>query len=339
MTATGCAMLPGVDHMPSDPEPGYTTRAAAMSLGVDPEAARSRVARWVRRTPVVDSGHGAFGLRDSVAMKLECLQYAGSFKARGGFNSALGADIPAAGLIAASGGNHGLAVAYVANALGVPAEIFVPQASSPVKVRRIRDLGAEVHVVGALYDDARIACNERAAESGALDIHPYDAPLTVSGQATAGLELMEQVSDLDTVIVAIGGGGLVAGLAAALPDIVRIVGVEPEGSACYRAATEAARPIDVEIHSVAADSLGARRLGSISWDIVSNRVESVLVTDAAIVDTRIRIWEDARLVVEPGGATAMAALTSGAYEPARGERVAVVVCGSNTDPADLVART
>jgi len=294
---------------------------------------------WVRRTPVIESGPGSFGLPDSVVMKLECLQHAGSFKARGSFNSALALDVPSAGLIAASGGNHGLAVAFVARSLGMPAEIFVPEASSAVKVEGIRGLGATVNVVGALYDDARLACNERAAVTGALDIHPYDAPLTVSGQATLGLEILEQVPDLDTVLVAVGGGGLVAGIAAALPDNVRIIGVEPEGSSCLMAACGSSGPVDVDIRSIAADSLGAKRLGAVPWSIIAGRVEPVVVTDEAIVETRQLLWDDFGIVVEHGGATALSALTSGRYVQSEGEKVVVVLCGSNTDPLDLVRRT
>jgi len=316
-----------------------TTRRRSAELGIDVEEARDRIAPWVRRTPVMGSGPGAFGLDESVLMKLECLQHSGSFKARGGFNSALGSEVPAAGLIVASGGNHGQAVAYVGRAIGVGVEVFVPRAASAVKVERIRDLGAVVHVVGEFYDDARVACLERAAETGALDIHPYDAPLTVAGQATLGLELLDQVPDVDTVLVAVGGGGLVAGLAAALPDAVNIVGVEPEGSACLRAAVEYGAPVDVEINSIAADSLGAKRLGDLPWGVVNGRVDSVLVPDAAIAAARSHLWTDARLAVELGGATALAALTCGAYQPAGGERIVVVICGSNTDPADLVRRT
>jgi len=329
-------MLPAMDHNDTASEGREAERETASSLGVDPESAMQRIRPWVRRTPIMDSGRGAFGLQGSVTMKLECLQHAGSFKTRGGFNSALASEIPEAGLIAASGGNHGLAVAFVSRALGVAAEIFVPEASSAVKVRRIRELGATVNVVGALYDDARLACNERAAVSGALDIHPYDAPLTVSGQATVGLELAEQMPGLDTVIVAVGGGGLIGGITAALPRTVRVVGVEPEGSSCLSAALSAGEPVDVEIRSIAADSLGAKRLGSIPWSIIHERVDSIVVSDDAIIAARRMLWDDARVAVEHGGATAMAALTSDQYVPAAGEKVAVVVCGSNTDPTDLI---
>ncbi len=331
-------MLLEMEDSASPTNGNQAASAVLADLGVDPHGARQRISRWVRTTPTMSSGRGAMGLAYSVVVKLECLQHAGSFKVRGGFNSVLSSDIPEAGLIAASGGNHGLAVAHVAKSLGVPAEIYVPTASSPVKVTQIRELGADVHVVGALYDDARMACLERASVSGALDIHPYDAPLTVSGQATVGLELMAQCPDIDTVLVAVGGGGLIAGLASALPDSVRIVGVEPERSACLHAAIEAGRPVDVEIDSVAADSLGAKRLGSIAWAVAGPRVDSVIVSDADIREARLRIWADLGVAVEMGGATAMAALISDRYTPAPDERVAVVLCGSNTDPIDLVDR-
>ncbi len=328
-----------MDHDPPTPFVDASSTVRAHELGVEPDSAMARIAPWVRRTPIVESGPGSLGLQQSVVMKLECLQHSGSFKARGSFNSALALEVPDAGLIAASGGNHGLAVAFVARALGVPAEIFVPEASSAVKVDGIRRLGATVNVVGALYDDARLACVERAAASGALDIHPYDAPLTVSGQATVGVEILHQVPDLDTVIVAVGGGGLVAGITAALPDRVRIIGVEPTGSSCLMSACNSGGPVDVEIRSVAADSLGAKRLGSIPWSIIAGRVEPVVVPDEAIVRARQLLWDDVGIVVEHGGATAMAALTSGRYQPRPDEKVVVVVCGSNTDPSDLVRRT
>ncbi len=317
---------------------GFATRSRAQVLGVDPTEADDRIRPWVRRTPVMELAKGSFGLDHGIVAKLECLQHAGSFKVRGSFNSALAAEIPQAGLIAASGGNHGQAVAYVARALGVAVEIFLPLASSPVKVQRIRQLGAKVTVAGELYDDARLACNERSADTGALNIHPYDAPLTVAGQGTVALELMDQVERFDTVLVAVGGGGLIAGMAAALPDSTRIIGVEPEGSRCLHSAIETGGPVDVEIESVAADSLGAKRIGTLPWAMVESRVESVVVPDREIVEARKRIWDDTRLVVEAGGATALAALTSGAYRPSPDERVAVVLCGSNTDPHDLIDR-
>jgi len=272
---------------------------------------------------------------DGITLKLELLQHGGSFKARGGFNSALAQGVPDAGLIAASGGNHGIAVAYVAAELGVHAEIHVPTTSSPVKIARIRALGAEVRLAGDLYADAQAACDARIAESGALAIHPFDAPLTVAGQGTLGIELEQQLEDVDTVMVAVGGGGLAAGIAAALPE-ARIVCVEPQRCCCLHAALVAGRPVPVEIDSIAADSLGARQLGDVPWSVLQDRVESVLVSDDAIVEARQALWDRAQLVAELGGATAYAALLSGAWRRAADERVVVVVCGANTDPADLV---
>ncbi len=316
-----------------------------MTLGRMPELPTSddiaiaveRLREHVRRTPVVRPGRGAFGSDGSVdlVLKLESLQHAGSFKARGSFNSALGTHLPPAGLIAASGGNHGIAVAHVAQALGVAAEIFVPAISSPVKIDRIRRQGATVHVIEGVYDDAQTACDARQAETGAFSIHPFDATLTLGGQATMGVELAEQVPGLDTVIVAVGGGGLAAGLALSLPEHVRIVCVEPETSQCLRTALDRGERTLVDVSGVAADSLGARTIGDLAFHALRDRVESVLVTDESIVEARCRLWEDLGVVAETGGATALAALTSGAFEPAPGSTLGVIVCGSNTDPSDL----
>lgn len=293
------------------------------------EAAYGRIASRVRRTPLLEL--------DGIVLKLEMLQHSGSFKVRGGLNTALAEGVPDAGLIAASGGNHGVAVAHVAYELGVRAEIFVPEVAAPVKVDRIRRLGATVHVAGRLYADAQSACDARIAESGALAIHPFDAPLTVAGQGTVGIEIEQQMEHIDTVVVAVGGGGLAAGVAAALPD-ARIVCVEPEECCCLHEALSAGRPVPVEIDSLAADSLGARQLGAVPWSVLSDRAESVLVSDAAIVAARQALWDRAQLVTELGGAAAYAAVSSGAWHPAEGERTVVVACGANTDPVDLVDR-
>jgi threonine dehydratase len=298
-------------------------------------AAHGRIRSRIRRTPILASGVGAFGLAISVTLKLELVQHSGSFKVRGAFNSALGADHAPKGLLAASGGNHGLAVAYVARDLGLPAEIFVPAVSSAVKLERIAALGATVHVVGQVYDDAQAACDERAAESESLLIHPYDQPHTVAGQATLGVEIMEQVPDVDTVVVALGGGGLAAGIAVSLPRSVRLVVVEPETSCCFSAALAAGHRVEVPVAGVAADSLGAGQIGSLAWSILAERADSRTVSDESIMESRRRLWADARVVAEPGGATALCALTSGTYAPGADERVVVVVCGGNTDPSDL----
>ena len=303
----------------------------------DIAAAVARLDGHVRRTPVVCPGPGSFGTDPSVdmVMKLESLQHAGSFKARGSFNSALASSLPPAGLIAASGGNHGIAVAHVAHALGVTAEIFVPAISSPVKIDRIRRRGATVQVIEGVYDDAQTACNARQAETGAFSIHPFDATLTLAGQATMGVELTEQAPELDTVIVAVGGGGLAAGLVLSLPAHVRIVCVEPETSQCLHAAIGAGERTLVDVSGVAADSLGARTIGDLAFRALNGRVDSILVTDGAILDARRRLWDELGVVAETGGATALAALTSGAFTPAPGSAIGVIVCGANTDPADL----
>lgn len=295
--------------------------------------AMDRIRAHVRRTPVMALDADD----DSVVIKLECLQHSGSFKVRGGFNSALAHGVPGAGLIAASGGNHGVAVAHVAHALGVRAEIFVPRVAAAVKVDRIRRLGAVVHVVGDDYADAQAACDVRIAESGALAIHPYDAVLTVAGQGTVGLEIADQVPDVGTVVVAVGGGGLAAGVALALPQ-VRVVAVETEHTAGLHASLVAGRRVEVDVGGVAADSLGARRIGEIPWEVLRDRVESVVVSDADVVAARQDLWDRAQIVTEAGGAAAHAAVLAGAWRPSPGERTVVVACGANTDPGDLVAR-
>lgn len=302
----------------------------SVSIG-DVEQAAERIAGYARRTPVLELSPGLF-------LKLESMQHSGSFKIRGGFNRALAAgSLPEAGLIAASGGNHGLAVAYVARALGVRAEVFVPTVSSPVKVAGLRALGAEVTQTGAIYAEAYEASLKRAAESGALEIHAYDQAEVVAGQGTVGLEVLEQTGGVDTVLVAVGGGGLVAGITAALDGRARVVAVEPELIPTLNRALEAGGPVQVEVGGVGADALGASRIGTIAYDVTSAAgVRSVLVPDEAIVDARRELWRSCRLATEHAGATAFAALRSGAYVRAPGERVAVVVCGANTDPVTLL---
>nr|WP_307560885.1 threonine/serine dehydratase [Streptosporangium lutulentum] len=302
----------------------------SVSIG-DVRRAAERIAGYVRRTPVLEVSPGLF-------LKLEGMQRSGSFKARGGFNRALTTgELPEAGLIAASGGNHGLAMAHVARTLGVRAEIFVPTVSSPVKVAGLRALGAEVTQVGAVYAEAYEASVKRASETGALDVHAYDQAEVVAGQGTVGLEVLEQTGGVDTVLVAVGGGGLIAGIVAALDGRARVVAVEPELIPTLNRALEAGGPVKVGVSGVAADSLGASQIGAIAYDLTSAAgVRSVLVSEEAIVDARRELWRSYRVVAEHAGATAFAALRSGAYVPAPGERVAVIVCGSNTDPADLV---
>jgi threonine dehydratase len=302
----------------------------------DIEAARDRIAGHVRRTPVLDLEPGAFGATGRLTLKLELFQHTGSFKPRGAFNRILSAEVPQAGVLAASGGNFGLAVAYAAGRLGHRAEVFVPASSPPIKARRIADQGAEVRIVPGYYDDALAAATARAAECGALVLHAFDQPEVVAGQGTIGAELAEQVPDADTVLVAIGGGGLIGGVAAWCRGEVRVVGVEPDVCPTMSEALRAGRPVQVEIGGYAADSLGARRAGEIAFAVASRYVEHVLlVTDDAIRDAQRRLWEEVRIVAEPGGAAALAAVASGRYRPEDGERVVVLVCGGNTEPGSV----
>jgi threonine dehydratase len=298
-------------------------------------AAAERVAPHVRTTPVIAVERAAFGF--PVTLKLECFQHSGSFKARGAFNRLLSTPVPASGVVAASGGNHGLAVAYAARELGVRAEIFVPEIASPVKVERLRRYGAIVTQTGSRYSEALEASTVRAAETGALVAHAYDQPAVQAGQGTLAYELDQQCPDLDTVIVAVGGGGLLAGIASWFAaSSVRVVAVEPDRIPTLAAALAAGHPVDVDVSGVAADSLGATRISAAALDIARRTdVRSVLVSDDAIRNARRRLWDEARIAVEAGGAAALAAITSTAYVPEPGERIAVIVCGANTDPSDL----
>src|SRR5437764_8731478 len=299
-------------------------------------AAWDRISSHVRRTPVVELGAGAFGLDVPVTIKLELLQHTGSFKPRGAFSKMLASDVPPSGVIAASGGNYGLAVAFAARRLGHHAEIFVPSTSPTAKIDRVREQGADVRVVEGLYDDAARACRVRAAESGALAMHPFDQPEVVAGGGTIGRELAEQVPDADTVLVAVGGGGLIAGISSWFRDDVRVVAVEPERSCCLHAALDAGAPIDVAVAGIAVDALGPRRVGDLAFGVARRFVRgSVLVSDDAIREAQRALWRELRIVAEPGGATALAALTSGAYVADPGERVAILVCGGNCDPATV----
>jgi threonine dehydratase len=274
-------------------------------------------------------------------LKLEQTQHTGSFKARGAFNHILAARdegrLPEAGVVAASGGNAGLAFAYAAARAGVPAEVYVPETAPAVKVARLRALGAAVVQVGTRYAEAQDAATKRAVDTGALFCHAYDLPEVCAGQGTLGLELLEQTGgEADTVLLAVGGGGLMAGVAAALEGRARVVGVEPVTIPTLERALHAGRPVDVEVSGIAADSLGATRAGEIAFAVASRTgVRPVLVTDEAIVEARRFVWEEYRLVVEHGTAAAVAALRSGAYRPSPGERVVVVLCGANTDPSSL----
>ena len=298
----------------------------------DIRAARERIGPYVRRTPVLELEPGAFGLACRVTLKLELMQHTGSFKTRGAFNKMLASDVPADGVIAASGGNFGLAVAYAARTLGHRAEIFVPSTSPMVKAERIRSLGAEVRIVEGYYDEALEASRGRAEKTGALVMHAYDQHEVVAGQGTIGGELSEQVPGADTVLVAIGGGGLIAGIGAWYEGRTRVVGVEPETSTCMTSSLAAGEPVDVAYSGYAADSLGTKRAGEIAFAVVSRYVERVvLVSDDAIRDAQRRLWNEVRVFAEPGGAAALAALLSGATVSEPGEHVVVLVCGANGD--------
>lgn len=303
------------------------------------EEAAARIAGHARVTPVMRLGTGAFGAQADVSLKLECLQHAGSFKTRGAFNNLLSLPVPASGVSAASGGNHGAAVAYAAMKRGVKATIFVPEISPVAKIEAIKRFGADVVVGGAQYDDAQAACDGFVAETGALKIHPFAAVETIAGQGTLGREWDLQEPDLDTVLVAVGGGGLISGIASWFAGSkVKVVGVEPEGSRALQAAFDAKGPVEVKVASVAADSLGARNVGQLVYDVTRDSVDHVaLVPDAAITQAQGVLWRDFRLAVEPGGAAALGALLCGAYKPAKGERLGVLVCGANVDLTKLAA--
>jgi len=303
----------------------------------DIQAARRRIAGHVRSTPVLEAGAGSFGLETPLVLKLELVQHTGSFKSRGAFNKMLASDVPSAGVVAASGGNFGLAVAHAARELGHHAEIFVPDTSPAAKIEGIRGLGADVEIVPGYYHEASVVAAARQAESGALAMHPYDQPEVVAGAGTVGLELAEQVPDADTILVAVGGGGLIAGVASWFRGDVRVVGVEPEACPTLHDALRAGAPVDVDVGGLAADSLGPRRVGAIAFAAASAWVERVVLTsDEAIREAQRRLWHDAHLVAEPGGAASLAGLIAGAYQPAADERVVVVVCGANTDPTSVV---
>lgn len=292
---------------------------------------------YVRVTPIAQVGGADFGLADfPLVFKLEQLQHSGSFKARGAFANLLMRKIPDAGVVAASGGNHGAAVAYAAKRLGVRAKIFVPTVSSPAKVRRIRDYGAELIVVGERYADALAASETWVAESGALAIHAFDQIETLLGQGTVGMELAAQAPALDTVLVAVGGGGLIGGIAAWYGGTVKIIGVEPDGAPTLTEALRAGRPVDAATGSIAADSLAPRRVGELMFPIARAYVDRVvLVSDAAIRHAQETLWSTLRTVAEPGAAAPLAALLSGGYAPGPGERVGVLISGGNTTAVDF----
>lgn len=286
----------------------------------------------IRRTPIVESAGADFGLDSTnLLYKLELLQHSGSFKARGAFTNLLTRTIPAAGIVAASGGNHGAAVAFASMKLGKPARIFVPTVCSPEKIERIGSYGAELVVTGQRYADALAASEAWAAASGALRIHAYDQVETLLGQGTVGLELEEQAPNLDTLLVAVGGGGLIGGVAAWYSGHIKIIGVEPEAAPTLTLALQAGHPVDSPAGGIAADSLAPKRVGELMFPIAQTHVQSVLlVSDGAIQEAQEALWKVLRVVAEPGGAAAFAALLSRRYQPKAGERVGVLVCGGNT---------
>jgi threonine dehydratase len=287
---------------------------------------------YLRRTPVVWADRADFGLPPGpLVLKLEHLQHTGSFKARGAFANLLQRDVPDAGVVAASGGNHGVAVSYAARTLGVPARIYVPGVSSAAKIARIRDYGAHLVIAGDTYADALAASQEWAVSSGALAVHAFDQAETILGAGTLATELAQQAPAALTVLASVGGGGLLAGIAAGYAGRVRVVGAEPEEAPSLTHALSAGRPVDAPAGGVAADSLAPRRVGELTFSILTRHAaQAVLVSDDAIRQAQELLWDRLRLVAEPGGCAALAALTSGGYTPAPGETVAVVVSGANT---------
>ena len=291
----------------------------------------------IRRTPIVDVDAADFGIKAArLVLKLESLQHAGSFKSRGAFTHLLTRSVPAAGVVAASGGNHGAAVAYAAMKRQIPAKIFVPKIASSAKIQQISDYGADLAIGGERYADALAASEVWVAQSGALPIHAFDQEETLLGQGTVGLELEEQAGDITTLLVAVGGGGLIAGIAAWYQGRINVVGVEPEQAPTLTRALAAGRPVDAEAGGIAADSLAPRRVGELVFPIIQRHIgATVLVTDDAIRDAQRRLWQLLRVVAEPGGAAALAALISGRYVPGANERVAVLICGANTTAVDF----
>jgi threonine dehydratase len=296
-------------------------------------AAERTIRPYIRRTPMVEVDATEFGLTAGrLLFKLELLQHSGSFKARGAFANLLLREVPKAGVIAASGGNHGVAVAYAARRLNVPATIFVPSISSPAKLERIRSYGAELVVGGERYADALAASEAHAVATGAMQVHAFDQVETLLGQGTVGLELEADAPDVDSLLVAVGGGGLIGGIAAWYAGRIKIIAVESDGAPTLHAAFAAGEPVDAPAGGIAADSLAPKRVGRLMFPIARAHVEPevVLVTDNDIRRAQAALWSELRIVAEPGGAAAFAALLSGRYRPAPGQRVAVLVCGGNT---------
>jgi threonine dehydratase len=311
------------------PERAITREAITAAYGL--------IRPHIRRTPVIAANGSDFGIEPvALTFKLELLQHAGAFKTRGAFANLLLRKIPTAGVVAASGGNHGVAVAYAAMKLGIPAKIFLPTISSPAKIARIREDGADLVVGGELYADALAASETFVAQSGALAVHAFDQVETLLGQGSVGLQLEEQAPDLDTLLIPVGGGGLIGGNAAWYAGRIKIVGVEPEAAPTLSRALAAGRPVDAEAGGIAADSLAPRRVGELMFPIAQRYVERVvLVTEEAIRQAQKALWSTLRIVAEPGGAAATAALLSGRYRPHLGEKVGVLVSGGNTTAVDF----
>jgi threonine dehydratase len=299
-------------------------------------AAHRLIQPHIRRTPVVEVDSSDFGLAPSVrlSLKLELLQHTGSFKPRGAFTNLLQRTVPDAGVVAASGGNHGAAVAFAAMRVGIPAKIFVPTVASASKIQLIKDCGADVVVGGDRYADALTASELWVESSGAMPVHAYDQRETILGQSTIGTELEVQAPDLDSLLVAVGGGGLLGGIAAWYAESdrkPRLIGVEPDQAPTLTTALAAGRPVDAKAGGIAADSLAPRRVGELMFPLAQRHVERVLlVSDEAILRAQRELWRVLRIVTEPGGAAAFAALMSGQYQPERAERVGIVLCGGNT---------
>lgn len=303
-------------------------------------SAHLRIQQYVRKTPAMDLPAGDLLPDNHVVLKLEHLQHTASFKARGAFNAMLSQYVPDSGVIAASGGNHGAAVAYAANKLGHRAEIFVPEIIGAAKLARLKSYGATLHVGGRDFADALAACQTRQQETGALLLHAYDQVEILAGQGTVAVEFEEQAPNMDTVLVAVGGGGLIGGIASWYQGRTRVIAVESTGTPTLFTARENGEPAEVTVSGLAADALGARQVGDLGFAAAQAYVDQcLLVSDEQIVAAQQRMWDQFRLILEPGGATAVAALTSGVYKPAKGERVGVVLCGGNTDPSTVTGNS
>ncbi|MEL6940326.1 MAG: threonine/serine dehydratase [Cyanobacteria bacterium J06598_1] len=298
--------------------------------------AHGHIASYIRKTPTISLAKGTFGIPAHLTLKLELLQHSGSFKARGALSRLLQNTVPSVGAIAASGGNHGAAVAYAARELGYPAEIFVPTISSPTKVKRLETYGAKVVVTGADYFDALEESEERALETGGLVVHAFNQPEIIAGQGTLALELEQQVPELDTVLVSVGGGGLIAGISAWYQNRCRVIGTEPTLAPSLHDSLAAGKRVDVAVGGITSDALGCRRVGEMMFPIAQQYVEQVvLVDDDAIAHAQKLLWEDLRIAAEPAGVVPLAALLSGRYKPADGERIGVIICGGNTNLSTL----